>query len=366
MTIQQLIDYIESAAPRAWQESWDNSGIQAGDTSLECTGVLLTLDVTEESVRQAKNEGLNLIVSHHPLLFKGIKKLTRATAVERILSDALKNDLTIYSAHTNMDAAPGGVNFALAETIGLQNVAVLVPRADDLVKLVTYTPESHAEGVSQAIFEAGAGTIGAYDRCSFYHPGTGTFRPGEGTEPYVGEKNQTHREPEIRSETIVPRHLLAGILSAMRREHPYETPAYDVYPLEVDNPAVGLGCIGELTEPLSTGDFFRLLTEKLGTPSLRHSVITRKTIRKVALCGGSGIEFLPYAIAARADIYLTGDLKYHDFQRAEGRLILIDGGHYETEAPVLETFCKLISKKFPNFAVRRQRESSNPVHYYQP
>lgn len=366
-TLNDIIAPLEQVAPRAWQESWDNAGWQvcpSDPATTECSGAIVTLDVTEAAVEEAAREGFNLVISHHPLLFKGLKRLVGASTQERIVATALRTGVAIYSAHTNIDSAPGGVNFRLAEQLGLQQIRVLAPREGDLVKLVFYTPTAQAEAVRQAVLECGAGHIGAYDSCSYNSEGYGTFRAtSDSCHPFVGAVGELHREPEIRTETVVPRHLLSRVLQTLHSTHPYEEPAYDIIPLDIPYRGAGLGCVGELPEATPTAQFLKHIARQLGIPSLRHSPIATDTVSRVALCGGGGAEFIPQAMAAGAQLYLTADLKYHDFQRGEGRLTLVDGGHFETEVQVLDVFCELISKKIPNFAIHRAAMPSNPVSY---
>lgn len=366
-TLNDIIAPIEAAAPRAWQESWDNAGWQVCPNdpgTVECTGALLTLDVTEAVIGEAAREGYNLIVSHHPLLFKGLKRITGATPQERIVAAAIKHGISIYSAHTNMDSAPGGVNFRLAEMLGLTDIEVLIPRENDLVKLVFYTPTGEADSVRHAVLEAGAGHIGGYDSCSYNNEGFGTFRAAsENCRPFVGAIGELHREPETKTETVVPRYFLSRVVNTLIKVHPYEEPAYDIIPLELPNRGAGLGCVGNLPQAVPTADFLQHIARTLNLPCLRHSEIATDTVTRVALCGGSGAEFIPAAIASGAQVYLTADLKYHDFQRGDGRITLADGGHFETEQQLLDVFYELISKKIPNFAVRRAATPSNPVSY---
>ena len=369
-TLHDIIAPIEATAPRAWQESWDNAGWQvcpADPRTTECTGALLTLDITEAAVEEAVREGFNLVISHHPLLFKGIKRLTGSTPQERIVATALRHSINLYSAHTNMDSAPGGVNYRLAERLGLQNIRTLAPRANDLLKLVVYTPHAQADTVRDALLQAGAGHIGRYDSCSYNAEGYGTFRAAStDCHPYVGEIGQLHREPETRTETVVPRHLLGSVLAALRRVHPYEEPAYDLIPLEMPNPTVGMGCVGDLAAPLTTADCLQQIARALDIPCLRHSPIATGHVSRIALCGGAGGEFLGAAIASGAQLYLTADLKYHEFQQGNGQITLVDGGHFETEQQVMDVFSELISKKLPNFAIHRVTVPSNPVSYLVP
>jgi len=363
MNISQIIETLEDFAPLALQESFDNSGLQVGDVSQRVKGILLCLDVTEEVLDEALELDCNLIISHHPLLFKPIKKLSGKTYIERCVIKACKNDLVIYSAHTNMDNAYGGVNYYLAEKLGLQNLRILSPKNDGLLKLVVFVPESHAETVRNALFNAGAGCIGNYDFCSFNVPGEGTFRAGEQAHPFVGNLNELHTEPEIRIETILPAHKKSAALRALLSVHPYEEPAYDFYPLANEWNRAGSGIAGELPCPENETDFLRRLKTVFKLQTLKHSPLRGKEISEVALCGGSGAFLIPDAIACGADIFITGEAKYNDYFDVENRILLAVVGHYESEIITKELFYDVISKKMINFAVHFSTTSTNPVNY---
>jgi dinuclear metal center YbgI/SA1388 family protein len=363
MKISQIIAELEDYAPLSLQESFDNSGLQVGDVSQKARGILLCLDVTEEVIEEAIELDCNLIISHHPLLFKPLKKLTGKTYIERCVIKACKHDLVIYASHTNMDNALGGVNYRLAEKIGLKNVRVLSPKKDSLLKLVTFVPEAHAETVRNALFKAGAGQIGNYDSCSFNVPGSGTFRAGEEAHPYVGNLNELHTEPEIRIETIIPSYKKSATLRALLAVHPYEEPAYDFYPLENDWRQVGSGIVGELPYPEDEESFLQQLKTIFNLKTLKHSPFTGKQIREVALCGGSGAFLIPDAISYGADIFITGEAKYNDYYDVENRILLAVIGHYESEVATKEIFYDIITKKITNFAVHFSTVNTNPVNF---
>lgn len=363
MKISQIIAELEDYAPLSLQENFDNSGLQVGDVSGEVRGVLLCLDVTENVVDEAIKKDCNLIVSHHPLLFKPLKKLTGKTCIERCVIKACKNDIVIYASHTNMDNAFGGVNYHLAEKIGLQNVRALSPKKDCLLKLVTFVPAAQAETVRNALFDAGAGQIGNYDSCSFDISGSGTFRAGEDAHPYAGSIGEYHTEPEVRIETVVPAYKKSAVLRALLSAHPYEEPAYDFYTLGNEWEQVGSGIVGELSTPESEETFLQKLKSGFGLKALKHSPFTGKQIRKVALCGGSGAFLIPDAIACGADIFITGEAKYNDYYDVDNRILLAVIGHYESEVPTKEIFYDIITKKITNFAVHFSTVNTNPVNF---
>ncbi|MCP4313979.1 MAG: Nif3-like dinuclear metal center hexameric protein [Bacteroidetes bacterium] len=362
--LKQIAGALERLAPLSFQESYDNSGIQVGDPAMEITGILITLDVTEEVVEEAVRLGFNLIISHHPVIFGGLKSLTGRTAPERIVARCVREGMAIYSGHTNFDAIPEGVNKAMAGRLGLNNLKILDSRKGLLKKLVVFVPHEQAEQVRQAMFDAGAGQIGTYDSCSFNLEGSGTFRGQEGTDPYVGVPGAMHREPETRVETIVPSHLLNRVVQAMVAVHPYEEVAYDIYPLENSTPGVGMGMIGELEDGMDEMVFLNFLKDRFGLSVIRHTELLGKLVKKVALCGGAGSFLIGKAIASGADVFVTGDLKYHQFFDAEGKIVLMDIGHFESEQFTRELFYDLLMKKFPKFAIRLSETDTNPIKYY--
>jgi dinuclear metal center YbgI/SA1388 family protein len=363
MKLKDLCSYLDSAVPLSFQESYDNCGLQVGLPDTELTSALLALDLTGEILDEAIGAGCNLIISHHPLIFNGIKKLTGRTSTERIIINAIKHNICIYSAHTNLDVMPGGVSHRMAEKLKLKNIRILSPLPDRLLKLVTYIPESHADIVKNAIFDAGAGVTGNYDHCGFTVAGTGSFRGNEKSEPFVGEKGKLHFEKEIRFETVLFTHLKEKVVAALLSSHPYEEVAYDIYSLENKNIEIGLGCIGDLEHSMGEIDFLKLVSEVFGAEGVRYSSLTGKKLKKIALCGGAGISLLKEAIASGADVFLTSDIKYHNFFDAENKILLVDAGHYETEKHSSEVLKDLIIKKFPKFAVRFSEINTNPINY---
>ena len=364
MTVKDILNCITEVAPLQWQESYDNAGLQVGDLNAEPNKALIALDVTEELIDEAIAKNCDLVISHHPLIFHGLKHITPQTFIERIIVKAVKYDIAIISMHTNLDNSYLGVSRVLAERLGLRNLHILQPFENHLKKLVVYVPLSAAETVRQAMFEAGAGCIGNYDSCSFNVQGQGSFKAGETAHPYVGEVGKLHFEEEVRIETIVPKYALNQVIAAMLKEHPYEEVAYDVFALENEFQQAGAGMVGEFEHPMEEVDFLSLVAEQIGSPCLRHSALTGRKIKKVALCGGSGSPFMGDALRNHADAYLTADIKYHDFFTPVGQMLLVDGGHFETEQFTKELLCGLIQKKFPNFAAEIAETRTNAVHYF--
>lgn len=362
MTIQEITGYLEEIAPLSYQESYDNAGLIVGNAAMKVNSALLCLDVTEQVLDEAIALGSKLIISHHPVIFKGLKKLTGKTETERILIKALENKIALYSAHTNLDNMPHGVNGKLAEKLGLRKTRILEPMSGDLKKLAVYVPESAAERVRTALFMAGAGKIGNYDSCSFNASGIGTFRGNALSNPAVGLREVLHHEPEQRIETIFPKHIQHSLIQAMLAAHPYEEVAYDIYPIENLNTERGAGLLGQI-EPMEELDFLKKIKDRLGAGCLKHSRLTGKKIQTVAICGGSGSFLIQSALAAKADIFITGDIKYHDFFDVTDKLLLVDAGHFETEQFTIELFYELLKKKFPTFACNLSKTGNNPVFY---
>lgn len=363
MQIKQITQYIESIAPLAFQESYDNAGLIIGNPDDEISGALISLDITEEVLDEAISKNLNLIICHHPIVFSGIKKLNGKNYIERCVAKAIKNDMAIYAAHTNLDSVFGGVNSKICDKLELRNCKILAPTPDFLKKLVTFVPVADAEKVRTAIFDAGAGHIGNYDSCSYNINGKGTFRGNDLTNPYVGEKNQLHTEEEVRIETIFPKHIQSKVIQALLQAHPYEEVAYDIYPLDNEFVQAGIGMIGELAEPMDEISFLKKLKTVFGCAVVKHTELLGKPIRKVAVVGGAGSSYLGKAIAQKADIFVSGDFKYHQFFDAEKQIVIADIGHYESEQFTKEVFYELLTKKFPKFAVHLSAIITNPVSY---
>ena len=362
MRIRDILNAIEEFAPRALQESYDNTGLQAGDTANDCKGVLLTLDVTERTVDEAAERNCNLIISHHPLLFKGIKSITPATETGRIIMKALANGTAIYAAHTNLDNAKGGVSFRMAEMLGLKNIQVLSPQRGTLTKLVVFAPADYAQAVSDALFSIGAGNIGDYDSCSYTMDGRCTFRPKENAKPSIGKKGKTHHGDEQRIEVIIPSWKADDAIKAMTAAHPYEEPAYDVIPLANADMHNGSGVVGDIT-PTTLSDFLKRLKSVFGTKSIRYSGQPSGTIKRIAMCGGSGAFLIGEALAANADLYVSGDLKYHDFTACRGTIALADIGHHESEQCAKKIIQEIISGQFTGLPIYFSETDINPINY---
>ena len=360
----EITGYLEGLAPLSLQESYDNSGLQVGDPGMDVTGILVALDVTEEVVLEAERLGFNLVLSHHPVIFGGLKSLTGRNAVQRIVSLAIQKDIAIYSGHTNFDSISGGVNSTMAGRLGLVDQQILDPLKGGLKKLVVFVPHAQMAQVRQAMFDAGAGQIGAYDSCSFAAEGTGSFRGGEGSNPFVGEQGKLHHEPETRLETIVPASMAGKVVGAMTGVHPYEDVAYDLYPLENKDPGRGMGMVGNLELPMAEEAFMNFVKDRFGVSVIRHSALSGKPVKRVALCGGAGSFLLGKARASGADVFVTGDFKYHQFFDADGKIVVMDIGHFESEQFTRELFYDLLMKKFPKFAVRLSETEKNPIKYF--
>ena len=363
MKIKQVIRCIENYAPLRYQEDFDNAGLIVGDAEAETDAALLCIDITEDVIDEAISKKINLIISHHPVVFSGLKKFTGKTFTQRIIAKAIKYDIALYAAHTNMDNIAGGVNTKICEKLGLVNCKILQPRNNELVKIVVYVPESHAEKVRRAMFDAGAGNIGAYSNCSFNTQGKGTFLAGKNTKPFVGEAGKLHVEDETRVEMIATKNNLREIEKAIVRNHPYEEIAYDIYNVENAYENVGSGMLGDLPSPMTYDNFYEMLKNVFSLKIIRTTKPVSETISRVALCGGAGSFLLGEAIANQADIFISGDFKYHQFFDADGKITIADIGHFESEQFTTEIFYDIIKKNLPTFAAQFAEKSINPIIY---
>ncbi len=364
MKIKEVVYFLESLAPLSLQESYDNAGLIIGNSQTECTGIITSLDVTESVVDEAVKRNCNLIVAHHPIIFKGIKKINGKNYVERTIISAIKNDVAIYAIHTNLDNVIEGVNKKIADKLNLQNCKTLLPKEGTLQKLVTFSPVKYAEEIRTALFKAGAGAIGKYGECSFNVEGTGTFKAGEGSDPFVGKIGERHLEKETRIEVVFPSFLQNKILQSLKESHPYEEVAYYIHTLENVQENVGSGLIGELTEEISENDLLQTLQSGFNLSVIKHTPFLGKPVTKIAVCGGSGIFLLPNAIAAGVQVYITADIKYHEFFDADSQVLLADIGHFESEQFTIELLTDYLQEKFPNFAVLKTEMNTNPVNYF--
>lgn len=364
MKLAEITNYLESIAPLNYQEDYDNSGLIVGNAKDEINAALVALDCTEEIVDEAIAKNCNLIITHHPIVFKGLKKFNGKTYVERVVLKAIKNNIALYAIHTNLDHVAHGVSGEICKRLGIEHAKILAPKHNLLKKLVTFCPTAQVDQVRNALFEAGAGEIGNYSECSFNTAGTGTFKGGENAVPFVGEVGIKHHEAEVRIETIFKVQDERKVLLALLENHPYEEVAYDIYALtnKLDN--VGAGMIGWLSQEMENVDFLNLIKQKMNAKVIRHTALLPKRIKKVAVCGGSGSFLLKDAIAAGADAFITADFKYHEFFDAEKRLIICDIGHYESEQFTSNLLIDNIQEKFPNFAIRLTEHNTNPINYF--
>jgi dinuclear metal center YbgI/SA1388 family protein len=364
MRLAILIKHLEAFAPLNYQEDYDNSGLLIGHPDQDIHGALVALDCTEAIVDEAIAQNCNLIITHHPIVFKGLKKLTGKNYVERVVLKAIRHNIALYAIHTNLDHVKYGVNGVISQRLGLKNIKILSPKGSLLKKLVTFCPTAQASVLRSALFEAGAGRISDYSECSFNTEGTGTFKGGEDTNAFVGEKDVQHHEPEIRIETVFLAQDERKVLLALFENHPYEEVAYDIYALENRLETVGAGMIGWLEEEMDGRDFLNLVKDRMDAVVIRHTKLLPKSIKKVAVCGGSGSFLLKDAIAAGADAFVTADFKYHEFFDADEKLVIADIGHFESEQFTSNLLIDIIQEKFPNFAIRLTEHNTNPINYF--
>lgn len=364
MKISSIISVLEDLAPRSMQESYDNSGLIVGDPSAEVKGVLISLDCTPEIISEAIAKGCNLVISHHPIVFKGLKKITGSNYIERTVIQALKNDVAIYAIHTNLDNYDFGVNRMIGERIGLKNLKVLQPKSDVLCKLSVYVPTEAAPKLSDSLFRAGAGKIGNYEECQFGVQGSGTYKPVGEANPSEGEYGVRNTVIELKIDYLVSTHRLSAVLKAMKENHPYEEVAHDIVPLLNKNQTEGSGMIGELETEMSESLFLSHLKKTFNSACIRHTELKGKPVKKVAFCGGSGSFLLNQAKAQGVDFFVTGDFKYHEFFDAEGQIVIADIGHYESEQFTVNLIADILKKNFATFAVHLTETNTNPINYF--
>ncbi|MBS1919281.1 MAG: Nif3-like dinuclear metal center hexameric protein [Bacteroidetes bacterium] len=364
MKLKEIISFLESKAPPSLQEHYDNTGLITGEFTWECTGVICTLDVTEDVVKEAIEKKCNLIVAHHPIIFGGLKKINGKNYVEKTIIAAIKKDIAIYAIHTNLDNIISGVNGKIAELLGLKNISILLRKENTLKKLFTYVPVDKAEPLRKAIFAAGAGHIGNYSECSFNTEGIGTFKAGAGTNPYVGNIEEQHHEKETRIEVIFPAWLEANVIAAMNSSHPYEEIAYEIVDISNDHQGIGSGIIGYLPAAIKETDFLSHIKQLFNVPVIRHTRLLNKPVQRVAVCGGAGSFLVSKALAAGADVYITADMKYHEFFDANDRMVITDIGHFESEQFTIDLLKEILEQKFPTFAVLKTSVKTNPVKYF--
>lgn len=364
MKIKDVINYLEEKIPTNYAEDFDNVGLLVGNQELQLKGILITLDTLESVVDEAIENSCNLIISFHPIIFKGLKKITGSSYVERVVLKAIKHDISIYAINTALDNYKFGVNNMICDKLGIINREILIPQASTIKKLTTYIPNESFSKVQKALFSAGAGHIGNYSNCSFKLKGQGSFKPEEGTDPYIGNQGEIHHEEETQLNITYQKHLESKVLKALFNNHPYEEVAYEIETLENKNQDIGIGMVGELENEIPTIEAFKQIKTTFNPKSIRHSKPHKKSIKKIAVLGGSGSFAIEVAKAKKADIYMTADLKYHDFYKAENEITLVDVGHYESEQYTKELIHALLQKKFHNFAIVLSNINTNPIQYF--
>lgn len=366
MKIKDIIGFLETIAPPAYQESYDNAGLITGNADTLLTGVLICLDSIESIIDEAITHHCNLIVAHHPIVFRGLKRLNGKNYVERIVLKAIKNDIAIYAIHTNLDnMLQNGVNQQIAQRLGLKNLKILVPKRQTLMHLTVFVPVDHTQTLLNALYAAGAGQIGDYENCSFRTTGIGTFRPVRHANPHIGTLNESEEVMEDRIEVVLEAHLQHKILKTMRQTHPYEEVAYFLTVLENENQTVGAGLIGDYDPEngFSEMDFLKLVKQKMNAGVVRYTALRGKRVQRVAVCGGSGSFLLGNAIGAGADVFVTADFKYHEFFDADGKIVIADIGHFESEQYTIDLLKTALQKKFTKINVFSTKKDTNPVKY---
>ncbi|MDG1781484.1 MAG: Nif3-like dinuclear metal center hexameric protein [Flavobacteriales bacterium] len=364
MKLKQITSALEQIAPLSLQEKYDNSGLIVGSSDQEVNGVLVSLDCTEEVIQEAIDAGCNMVIAHHPIVFSGLKRFNGKSYVERAVMKAIKHDVALYAIHTNLDNVDSGVNNYLCELLGIRDPKILSPKSDLMFKLVTFVPEAHKEEVMTALFAAGAGAIGNYSECSFSSQGEGTFKANEKADPHVGEQGKRHIEPEFRLEMVFESWKKGDVLNALKSAHPYEEVAFDVLVLDEKHKQVGSGMVGELDEAMELNAFFDRMKDVLGVSVVKHTAQLKEKVKRIAVCGGSGFFLLNAAKSSKADVFVTSDVKYHEFFDAEKKLVLADIGHWESEHRTIELIQRILNEKFATFAVHLSKTNTNPVKYY--
>ncbi|MFS4416270.1 Nif3-like dinuclear metal center hexameric protein [Maribacter sp. 2307ULW6-5] len=364
MTVSELTKTIEKLAPLADAEDFDNVGLLVGEPHTQVSGVLVTLDTLEAVVDEAIDKGCNLIVSFHPIIFGGLKKITGKNYVERTVLKAIRHNICIYATHTALDNSLEGVNAKICEVLGLGDTSILIPKKDHLAKLTTYVPKKDMAKVQQALFEAGGGNLGHYSECSFTVQGTGSFKPNEQAQPVLGTKGKRHLEEEVQLSLTFEKQLENKLIQALLKSHPYEVVAHEIVHLENRHPFKGLGMVGDLEHPMPVTEFLSLLKDRMRAKVVRHTVVPYKTVQKIAVLGGSGAFAIHAAKMAGADVLVTADIKYHEFLQAEDQLLIADIGHFETEQFTKNLLVDYLKKKIPNFAIHLSETKTNPIKYF--
>ena len=364
MKIKEITSILENIAPLSYQESYDNSGLIVGSPNDEVNRALLCLDSVQEVIEEAIEKNCQLVIAHHPIVFSGLKKLNGKNYIERVVMKAIKNDIAIYACHTNLDnVMKNGVNQKIAEKLGLKNTKILSPKIQKMSKLVVYSPKDNAETVRKNLFANGAGNISDYSNCSFNSEGQGSYLPGESTNPAFGKKGQTNFMDETKIEVVVMNQDANRIVAEVNKVHPYEEVAYEIISMTNPTPHIGSGMIGELESEMETMEFLSFLKKKMKTECIRYTNPHKKTVNKIALCGGAGSFLLEDAKRQGADIFITGDYKYHQFFDAENEIIIADIGHYESEQFTIDLFAEILSSNNSELEIVKTEINTNPVNY---
>ncbi|WP_281614136.1 Nif3-like dinuclear metal center hexameric protein [Flammeovirga sp. SubArs3] len=364
MKVKNIVNLLEQLAPSQYQENYDNAGLITGSGHDEVTGILVSLDCTEEIVDEAIKKDCNLIVAHHPIVFKGLKRFNGKNYVERTIIKAIKNDISIYAIHTNLDNMSHGVNYKISSLLGLENLNILSPTKNNIQKLSVFVPSENVDKVANALADAGAGIIGDYTSCSFRTLGTGTFKGNDSSNPTLGNKNTLEKIEEVKIEVQFNAHLKGKVLSAMHQSHPYEEVAYHIAPLDITNTSIGSGMYGTLPQPITVNDFLSKVKETFKCGAIRHTKVIKDTISKVAVCGGAGSFLLRNAIGVNADIFITGDFKYHEFFDAEDRIMIADIGHFESEQFTSDLLIDYLKDQIGNHKIYKTEINTNPIQYF--
>ena len=363
MKVKDVMAILEELSPLSYSEGFDNTGLLVGDVNSKVLGILVTLDTLEKVVDEAIENNCNLIVSFHPIIFSGLKKITGKTYVERVVQKAIKHDIAIFSNHTALDNSFNGVNAMICEKLGLKNRSILIPQPETIKKLITFVPTKDAEKVRNALFAVGGGSIGNYENCSFNIEGSGSFKGNDDSNPVLGKKGELHFEKEVQIGITYSKHLQTKIMKALFESHPYEEVAYEITTLENQNQHIGMGMIGEFETEMEEMEFLKLLKRTMKTECVRHSSLLKRKIKKVAVLGGSGSFAIDIAKNVGADAFISADFKYHDFFKAENTILLADIGHYESEQYTKDLIHSFLKKKMTNFAILLSQTNTNPISY---
>ena len=363
MIVKDVIDHLDEFAPLCYAEEFDNVGLIIGDYNQKVKGILVTLDSTEIVVEEAIKKKCNLIISFHPIIFNDLKSITKKNYVDRVIHKAIKNDIAIVAIHTALDNSIIGVNSTICKRLKIKDSKILIPKEKTIKKLTTYIPYKNVERLKSEIFKIGGGSIGKYENCSFSYEGMGSFKGNEQSSPKIGEKLKFTEVKEICVNITFLKHLEQRIINVLKDNHPYEEIAYEIITLDNYNQNIGMGMIGNLDKPMQENNFISFVKKQMKSSSIKHSKRLGKKIQKVAVLGGSGSFGIENAINSGADAYVTSDLKYHDYFRAEDKLLLLDIGHYESEQFTKKLMFDFLTKKIPNFAIVLSKTNTNPIKY---